>query len=1001
MKSQSLLLPWFCLFATASGNVAFADDGLDAYRQGNYTKAAEQLVNRKDKDPIVDYYMGRMSLYGYGQLKNNVTAMHYFQHAAEKGYLPAQHIMARYALLEEKNPEQALFWFKKAADANDTQAQMYCAAAYLFGVGVKKNADIAKRYYIAAAKNGDSIAQWTLAESFLDSRQEANKKLGLIWLNKSVDQKNPEAQLRLGEMYANGTLVGLDMAKAKDLIGLSVAQGYIPAVYQMGELLRKENDFQQAKEWYTRAANAQYSPAQMALAQLYLQDKSPLFNLHMGFLCMLKAAQNGSSEAQSALATMYKNGQGVDKDENLAKEWQQKAVQSAKDTPQSTQAKAAEWLTNGNTTNFALTGYHLKGIFSDWQSPDALKENNYNQAPQMDVLTRDGLYKPKFVMTNPNEIAISEYYDALAAVLGSSSQPESSPFPRYPIDNRVTEQQQKGSTSVDNSQQLAISQLKGRADLGDTTAQFTLSQMYQDGIGVQKNVQNAIKYYELAADQQDLRAQYNLGLLYLEGIGIPADYQKALALLRDAAFKGNDFAQYALARIDEQGYSNAAGELVIKPDLEQAMAMYDLASANDYGPAQYRLAEMLVREKKADMTVNAKQLRNQMMKQLYQGAVSAGVEQAALPLAFFNAMDQDKAKQAQALEVAKKEANTGNAGAALLLGLLYDRGIATSPNQAEALNWYQKAASNPIGAFILGTYFSQGMGVSKDIQKGKLLLQQAADAGFSYANLNLAVMNQQSGEVFLPQLDKALTMGNSTAGLLLADYYLSLGNDDKQLKQARDIYQHFAEKGDKDGELKLGFMLDQGLGGEQDVIDAAKWYAKAAEQGQPIAQYLLGHLNQLGMLSKQPDYVEAKKWYTSAQSNYAPAAVALGFIYDTVDDDYQHAIDGYQHAVDQHDPVGQFNLGLIYEKGKGRPVDSEKAKELYQEAADHGHSQAMVQLAGIYFNGLVGARDEEKALYWYKKAAELGNRDALYQLGLLSETGVSNRQPIKGMLRRS
>ncbi len=1001
MKSQNLLIPWFCLVATTSVNVAFANEGLEAYRQGNYIKAAEQLANDSGKDPIADYYMGRMRLYGYGQLKNNISAMHSFQHAAEKGLLPAQYIMALHALLEEKDPEQAFFWFKKAADANDTQAQMYIAAAYLFGVGVKKNPEVAKRYYIAAARSGNSIAQCTLAESFLDSRQLANKKLGLIWLNKAVAQNNPEAQMRLGELYATGDTVPLDLVKAKELIGLAVAQGYLPAVYQMGEFLRKQNDVLQAKEWFTKAAMAHYSPAEIGLSQLYLQDKSPLFNVHLGFLWLLKAAQNGSRDAQLALSTLYKKGQGVEMDENLAKEWQKRAAESERDTNESAQIKAAQWLSMRKANTLALSGYHLNGIFSQWQNPEALKENNYNQAPQMDTITREALYKPKFVMTNPNEIPISDYYDALAMLLSKSSQHDDLAFPRYPLDKQLTAQEQKDISSASGrspqkivegtplDDQAIFKHLQGRAVLGDTTAQFTVGQMYQEGVGTNKDVQEAIKQYELASGQQDLRAEYTLGLMYLEGSSIPADYQKAITLLRDAAFKGNDYAQYVLARIDELGYRNVAGELVIKPDPEQAMVMYDLAAANDYGLAEYRLAEMLVREKKADLTVASQQRRNQMLKQLYQSAYTAGVEQAALPLAFFNAMDQDKNKQAQALIVAQKEATAGNPGAALLLGLLYDRGIATQVNQADALYWYQQAPVNPVTAFILGTYYSQGIGVSKDLEKGKTLLQQSADAQFSYANLNLAVMKQQVGEAFLPELDKALALGNSTAGLLLADYYLSLANDEHQMQQARDIFQHFAEKGDKDGQLKLGFMLDKGLGGAADVVNAEKWYSLAAEQGQAAAQYFLGQLYQLGRLGNQPDYMLAKKWYSTAQSTYAPAAVALGFIYDTVDDDYQQALRGYQLAADQHDPVGQFNLGLIYEKGKGHPVDFAKAKDLYQQAADLGHSQAMVQLAGIYFNGLVGSRDEQQALYWYKKAADLGDRDALYQLGLLSETGVA------------
>ncbi len=976
------LIPWFCLGATLIPKVVFANEGLDDYRQGNYIKAAEVFGSAPVNDPVVDYYTARMRLYGYGQLKNNSTALRYFQKAAEKGFLPAQDIMARYTLLKEKNPEKALYWFKLAADANDVQAQMYCAAAYLFGVGTKKNPDMARRYYIAAARNGNSIAQYALADQFLDSKQLASKKLGLIWLNKAVAQNNPAAQLKLAELYRTGTLVPQDLAQAKTLIDQAIAAGYAPALYQMGELFRQQNDFVQAKEWYTKAVEAHYKPAEIAIAGLYTQEKSPMYDLNQGFLVMLKAAQNGSPEAQLALSAMYKKGQGTPVDENLANQWQKTATESMKGTPLAAEKNAAEWLSNRKIETIAANGYQLKGIFSDWTNPDALKENNYNQSPQMDILTREVLYKPKFLMTNPNEIAISEFYDALATTLGNISGSEEVAFPRYALDASLA--------SLDQTKDKArIDALEGRADLGDTTAQFSMGQLYEHGIGVNQNLETAMKYYEQGSAQQDLRAEYNLGMVYLEGKGIPADYQKAISLLRDAAFKGNDYAQFVLARISEQGYRNPAGEIAIQPNAEQALAMYELASVNDYGPAQYRLAEMLVREKPADMSVATKQKRSAIIKKLYEGAFAAGVEQAALPLAYFNAMDADKAKQAQAVDVAKKGADAGNVGAALLLGLLYARGIAVENNPDEALKWYEKASLNPVGAFILGTYLSQGMGIDKDLQKGKSLLEQAANAGFSYANLNLAVLKHQAGEVFLPELEKALALGNSTAGLLLADYYLSEANDDKQMQQARDIYQHFADKGDKDGQLKLGFMLDKGLGGSVDIANAQKWYGLAAEQGQVVAQYLLGNLYQLGRLSVQPDYAEAKKWYSSAQSSYAPAAVALAFIYDTVDDDYQHAFLGYQKAAEKHDPIGEFNLGLMYEKGKGLPADFLKAKEWYEAAAQQGHRQAMVQLAGLYFNGLVGARDDEKAYEWYQKAAALGDRDALYQLGLLSETGVA------------
>lgn len=964
MKSP---MPWFYFFAAANAGLAFANDGVDAYRQGNYIKAAQQMLAPVAKDPVVDYYMGRMRLYGYGQLKNDTLALRHFQQAGEHGFLPAIRIMARYALLIQKNPEQALYWFKKAAEQNDTPSQMYCAAAYLFGVGVKQNPDIAKRYYISAAKNGDSIAQCTLAQSFLETHQSANKKLGLIWLNKALAQNNPEAQVMMGELYAKGTLVPQDFTKARELVGLAVAQGYVPALYKMGEIARLANDFPQAKAWFTKASDAHDVEAEVAMSGLYTQEKSPMYDVNAGFLWMLKAAQNGSHDAQVALSAMYKKGVGVEADEHLAHQWQQTASKSAKWTPMLAQVKAARWLTNGKATSFAQTNYRLHGIFSPWKNAVALTENHYNQPPQMDPLVRENIYQPQFKMVAPNQIPISDYYNALVASMGALSV-EPVFFPRYPV------------ITADEAKRLDT--FKREATLGNAGAQYALAQIYQHGIGVQQNMDEAIKYYQLAAAQQDLRALYNLSVLYLDG----RDIKKGFDLLQDAAFKGNSSAQYALGQLYEQGLNDAAGQRVIQPNQEQARAMYALAAVNQDGRSQYRLAEIMVRDKLGSQTLEATQKRTAMTKELYQGAVANGVEKAALPLAFFNAMDHDKLKQEQAFNVAKKAADEGNLDAALLLGLMYDYGIFVSASPSDAVHWYEQAAANPIGAFLLGSHLSQGVGVSQDLEKGLTLLRAAADAGFSYANLNLAVMQHQRNEAFLPSLEKAYAQGNSTAGLLLADYYLSLANNDDQMKQARAIYQHVADLGNKDGQLKLAYLFEHGLGGGVDLAAAQKWYAMAASQGQPVAEYLLGHFYQLGGLDNKPDYAEAKKWYGLAQATYVPAAVAIGFIYDTVDDDYDHALAGYQRAATAGDSVGQFNAGLIYENGKGCPVDIKKATDLYLLAAAQGHVQAMVQLAGIYFNVL---DNQDEALSWYKKAAGLGDRDALYQLGLFSETGVA------------
>ncbi len=879
MKS---LMPWVCLIATASSSMAHGSpDGLDAYREGHYWQAANALTAESSLDPIVDYYLGRMRLYGYGELKNNALAIRDFKRSAERGFLPAQRVMARVALNRDHDPEQALFWFKKAADANDLKSQMYCAAAYRVGLGTKKNEDMARRYVIAAAKNGNALAQFTLAENFLASRQEASKRLGLLWLEKAVEKQNPAAELLLGQLYAAGTLVSVDLEKSKTLIDLATQHGHAPVLVTVKP------------------------------------------------------------------ATVPEQERSVSPEE-----------------------AAARWLTDNKETTLWASGYGLHGILSAWQSIPAREENNYNQAPQMEETSRASLYTPHFVMTHPNDIPLIDYFDA--AVQSESDVPQKAwDFPRYPL-----------------TQKAVTPRLTEKAALGDSTAQFELGQLYQQGVGVNKDIALAIKYYGEASAQQDLRAEYNLGLLYLEGEAGKPDYRQAVGWLNDAAFKGNPNAQYVLGQVSERGYRDAAGVEVLPQDHEQAIAMYYLGAANHHGLSQYRLATCLSHEHDRTLTVAQKQKRDALMRTLYQSAASAGVLPATLPLAFFHAMTADKAEQASAFDVANKEAEAGNPHAALLLGLLFDRGIGVKASASDAVHWYKKAAQSPVSAFILGTYAALGTGVSRDLDQSRTLLKQASASGFSYAPLNLAILDKQEGTDFLPGLLQAHGLSNSTASLLLADYYLTLGDDATQMKQARDIYQQLADKGDREGQLKLGYMFEQGLGGVVDVLQAAVWYEQAATQGQAVAQYRLGRLNQLGWLSKAPDYDVAKKWYTTAMASYSPAAVALGFIQDTVDDDYRQATLNYERAALLGDAVAQFDLGLIYEKGKGIPVQINKAEALYRASAEQGHAQAMVQLAGLYLNGLTGSRDETQALSWYQKAAKKGDREALYQLGLLAETGV-------------
>lgn len=943
---------WLCVLSAVVGSTplctVWGDVGLDAYREGRYAEAAPALKSAQTKDAVAYYYLGRMRLYGYGDLKNNQLALQDFQQAAERGYLPAQQIMARYALLVQKNPEDAVKWFKKAADThNDISAQMFCAAAYLYGFGVKKNEDIAKKYYIAAAKNGQSTAQYAVAKSFLEGgRHSLNKQLGMIWLNKSVAQKNPAAYCLLGKIE-NST----------EWTEKAVALNYEPAIIQMGQLAQKNGDFESAKLWYSKMAEKHDADAEFALANLYLQPKTALYDLHNGLLWMQRAAQDGNTEAATALSKMYQEGKGVEVNDALAKQWAEAAKKHTLLKPVSTETKMAEWITNGSIKNLADCGYRLPGIFSVWRNPKALQENHENPAPQMVAFSKDTLFKPQLTLLNPNQIPLSEIYTSLIfqkasknnsvdGILNRSSTPLH--MPHYEV----------GSVAD-------IDQLKQKALLGVTPAMFELGLCYQYGqCGLQESKEDAIKWFTLAKTQNDLRAVYQLGLIYLnnfehdnsehyhsedtntennnsQNIKVASkkqshhvkndDWKTGVGYLNDAAFKGNPYAAYVLGQIHEKD-----------GNIEQASAYYQIAAVNQLGLASYRLAELMAHEKQTVMTREERLKNDKLLQRLYSEAAKDHVSAAQLPLAFYHATGTPD-EQKEAFNYALQEA-PHNPDAALLLGLLYDRGIGVQASHKDAMTWYQAASPSAVRDFILGT----DEGLQGNNAQARVLLAQAAQHDLSFADYNLAILKAQLKEPFLDDLNKALALGDSRAGELLADYIMSQPNSDEaQMSQARKIYQSFAEKGDAQSQLKLAYMQEQGLGGKMDRVDAAKWYQLAAEQGNARAQYLLGHLYQMGWIDNTPNYTMAEKWYSAAEAKYPPAAIALGFIEETVNDNYAKAHQHYSLAAQANEPTAAYDVGLIYQAGKDRPVDLKQAEQWLQKAISMGYTKAQVALRNM------------------------------------------------------
>ncbi|MEA3412103.1 MAG: tetratricopeptide repeat protein [Pseudomonadota bacterium] len=91
---------------------------------------------------------------------------------------------------------------------------------------------------------------------------------------------------------------------------------------------------------------------------------------------------------------------------------------------------------------------------------------------------------------------------------------------------------------------------------------------------------------------------------------------------------------------------------------------------------------------------------------------------------------------------------------------------------------------------------------------------------------------------------------------------------------ARALLRDAARDGSERAQIGIGWLHQQGLGGDRDPQEALRWYRRAAESGSPEAQYQVGLMHELG-IGVEADPWEAETWYGRAiEQGYCPGELA-------------------------------------------------------------------------------------------------------------------------------
>ena len=200
-----LSLGLFGLCLTAMLAWADFDEGLKAYRSGDYVFAAKEWALLAEKgDAQAQGQLARLYYGGMGVAKDPNRAAALARQAAEQGDAEGQNLLGvLYYRGEgglEKNREQSVVWFRKAAEQGHAKAQTNLGENYWKGEGIKRDERLAGDWFRKAADQGYDEGQFMLGRYYvnLGIRDFVN---GVYWYRKAAEQGHPIALQYLAQNY--------------------------------------------------------------------------------------------------------------------------------------------------------------------------------------------------------------------------------------------------------------------------------------------------------------------------------------------------------------------------------------------------------------------------------------------------------------------------------------------------------------------------------------------------------------------------------------------------------------------------------------------------------------------------------------------------------------------------------------------------------------------------------------------------------------------------------
>ncbi|MHC5184120.1 MAG: tetratricopeptide repeat protein, partial [Planctomycetota bacterium] len=157
-----------------------------------------------------------------------------------------------------RNYEQAVFWFRKAAEQGYADGQYKLGAMYYYGDGVKQDFSQALAWYSKASLQQHGQATYELSVMYSRGEGVTPDPQKSVELNiQSAEMGFAFAQSNLGAMYLEGNRIEKDYSQAHKWLLEAAKQGEATAQNNLGWMYQNgwgvNQDYFEAVKWYTKA----------------------------------------------------------------------------------------------------------------------------------------------------------------------------------------------------------------------------------------------------------------------------------------------------------------------------------------------------------------------------------------------------------------------------------------------------------------------------------------------------------------------------------------------------------------------------------------------------------------------------------------------------------------------------------------------------------------------------------------------------------------------------